>query len=185
LARAAEAEAKSKKLGVWKNAVIQESKGIKKEDEEDLSQAKCIMVNSGDSLTVLNKKKEEIRIFLSNLKAPALAKFGSDEQNKPWSFQSREFVRKKLVGKILKCDLDYIHTVNIDTSKVKGPIKSSKRTMKFYSVYYTNEKEESKCINVELLENGLANLTNYKIEEGNPSKEFDSMLKAEQEAKKK
>ena len=114
LARAAEAEAKSKKLGVWKNAVIQESKGIKKEDEEDLSQAKCIMVNSGDSLTVLNKKKEEIRIFLSNLKAPALAKFGSDEQNKPWSFQSREFVRKKLVGKILKCDLDYIHTVNID-----------------------------------------------------------------------
>ena len=184
LARAAEAEAKSKKLGVWKNAVIQESKGIKKEDEEDLSQAKCIMVNSGDSLTVLNKKKEEIRIFLSNLKAPALAKFGSDEQNKPWSFQSREFVRKKLVGKILKCDLDYIHTVNIDTSKVKGPIKSSKRTMKFYSVYYTNEKEESKCINVELLENGLANLTNYKIEEGNPSKEFDSMLKAEQEAKK-
>lgn len=56
--------------------------------------------------------------------------------------------------------------------------------MKFYSVYYTNEKEESKCINVELLENGLANLTNYKIEEGNPSKEFDSMLKAEQEAKK-
>ena len=34
-----------------------------------------------------------------------------------------------------------------------------------------------------LIENGLANLTNYKIEEGNPSKEFDSMLKAEQEAK--
>ena len=56
--------------------------------------------------------------------------------------------------------------------------------MKFYTIYYTDDKNESKCINVELIENGLANLTNYKIEEGNPSKEFDSKLKAEQEAKK-
>lgn len=186
LARAAEGEAKSKRLGVWKDAVIVESKTLKKDAEDDLSDAKCIMVNSGDSLTVLNKKKEEIRIFLSNLKAPALAKFGTDEQNKPWSFQSRDYVRKKLVGKNLKCDLDYIHTINQETSKVKGPQgnKSSRRVMKFYTVYYQNEKDETQCINIELLENGLANLTNYKIEEGNPSREFDLMLKAEQEAKK-
>ena len=186
LARAAEGEAKSKRLGVWKDAVIVESKTLKKDAEDDLSDAKCIMVNSGDSLTVLNKKKEEIRIFLSNLKAPALAKFGTDEQNKPWSFQSRDYVRKKLVGKNLKCDLDYIHTINQETTKVKGPQgnKSSRRVMKFYTVYYQNEKDETQCINIELIENGLANLTNYKIEEGNPSREFDSMIKAEQEAKK-
>ena len=186
LARAAEGEAKSKRLGVWKDAVIVESKTLKKDAEDDLSDAKCIMVNSGDSLTVLNKKKEEIRIFLSNLKAPALAKFGTDEQNKPWSFQSRDYVRKKLVGKNLKCDLDYFHTINQETAKVKGPQgnKSSRRVMKFYTVYYQNEKDETQCINIELIENGLANLTNYKIEEGNPSREFDSMIKAEQEAKK-
>ena len=186
LARAAEGEAKSKRLGVWKDAVIVESKTLKKDAEDDLSDAKCIMVNSGDSLTVLNKKKEEIRIFLSNLKAPALAKFGTDEQNKPWSFQSRDYVRKKLVGKNLKCDLDYIHTINQETTKVKGPQgnKSSRRVMKFYTVYYQNKKDETQCINIELIENGLANLTNYKIEEGNPSREFDSMIKAEQEAKK-
>ena len=186
LARAAEGEAKSKRLGVWKDAVIVESKTLKKDAEDDLSDAKCIMVNSGDSLTVLNKKKEEIRIFLSNLKAPALAKFGTDEQNKPWSFQSRDYVRKKLVGKNLKCNLDYIHTINQETTKVKGPQgnKSSRRVMKFYTVYYQNEKDETQCINIELIENGLANLTNYKIEEGNPSREFDSMIKAEQEAKK-
>ena len=145
------------------------------------------MANSGDSLTVLNKKKNEIRIFLSNLKAPALTKFGTEEQNKPWAFQSREFVRKKLIGKNLKCDLDYIHTVNLENVKTKGPKgnKESSRTMKFYTVYYQNEKDETECINVELLSNGLANLTNYKIEEGNPSKEFDSMLKAETAAKSK
>ena len=57
--------------------------------------------------------------------------------------------------------------------------------MKFYTVHYPDEKGENKCINVELIENGLANLTNYKIEEGNPSKVFDLMLKAEEEAKKK
>ena len=182
--RAAENEAKNKRLGVWKDAVITESKGLKKDNEDDLGEAKCIMANSGDSLTVLNKKKEEVKIFLSNLKAPALARFGTDEQNKPWAFQSREYIRKKLVGKVLKCDLDYIHTVNIDPSKIKGPNKSTHRVMKFYTIYYTDDKNESKCINVEVIENGLANLTNYKIEEGNPSKEFDSMLKAEQEAKK-
>ena len=73
--RAAENEAKNKRLGVWKDAVITESKGIKKDSEDDLDEAKCIMANSSDSLTVLNKKKEEVKIFLSNLKAPALARF--------------------------------------------------------------------------------------------------------------
>ena len=180
-ARAAENEAKSKRAGIWKNAEIPVNKGLSKEKQDDLSEVKCIMANSGDSITVLNKKKEEIRIFLSNLKAPALAKFGSDEQNKPWSFQSREFVRKNLVGKIIKCDLDYIHTIVVDS--IKQNKKSSSREMKFYTVYYPNEKNETKCINIELLANGLANLTNYKIEEGNPSKEFDSMTKAEKEAK--
>ena len=185
MARAAEREAKTKRLGVWKNEVISDVKSLKKGKEDDLSDVKCIMINSGDSLTVLNKKKEEKRIFLSNLKAPALAKFGTDEQNKPWAFQSREFVRKKLVGKNLKCDLDYIHTINLENYKTKGPEDSSpsKRVMKFYTVYYQNDKNETECINVEIIKNGLANLTNYKIEEGNPSKEFDSMLKAEQEAK--
>ena len=183
LARAAESEAKSKRLGVWHDAVITEKKSIKKEDLEDLSDAKCIMVNSGDSLTVLNKKKDEVRIFLSNLKAPALARFNTEEENKPWAFQSREFARKNLVGKNLKCELDYIHTISGEGKGPKG--KPGNRTMKFYTVYYQNEKNETECINIQLLKNGLANLTNYKIEEGNPSKEFDSMLKAEQEAKNK
>ena len=57
LARAAENEAKAKRAGLWKNENLPEIKKIKKENEDDLSQAKCIMVNSGDSLTVLNKKK--------------------------------------------------------------------------------------------------------------------------------
>ena len=186
MARAAENEAKAKRAGLWKNENIPEMKKIKKENQEDLSQAKCIMVNSGDSLTVLNKKKEEVRIFLSNLKAPALAKFGSYEQNKPWAFQSKEFIRKKLVGKTLICELDYIHTINLENLSKKDleKNKDSKRVMKFYTVYYPDEKKQNICINVELIENGLANLTNYKIEEGNPSKEFDSMLRAEQEAKK-
>ena len=180
IVRAAENEAKAKRAGLWKNENIPEIKKIKKENEEDLTQAPCIMVHSGDSLTVYNKKKEEVRIFLSNLKAPAMARFGSDEQNKPWAFQSKEFIRKKLVGKTLMCDLDYIHTINVENSPKK---EETKRVMKFYTVYYVNEKGENKCINVELIENGLANLTNYKIEQGNPSKEFDSMIKAEQEAK--
>ena len=185
LARAAENEAKAKRAGLWKNENIPDIKKIKKENQDDLSQAKCIMVNSGDSLTVLNNKKEEVRIFLSNLKAPAMARFGSDEQNKPWAFQSKEFVRKKLVGKTLICELDYIHTINLEnlSKKELEKNKDTKRVMKFYTVYYPDEKKQNICINVELIENGLANLTNYKIEEGNPSKEFDSMLKAEQEAK--
>ena len=186
IARSAENEAKAERAGLWKKENIPEIKKIKKENEDDLTQAKCVMVNSGDSITVLNKKAEEVRIFLSNLKAPAMAKFGSDEQNKPWAFQSKEFIRKKLVGKILVCELDYIHTINLENVPKKDAVKGkeTRRDMKFYTVYYQDEKGQNQCINVELIENGLANLTNYKIEQGNPSKEFDSMLKAEQEAKK-
>ena len=113
-----------------------------------------------------------------------MAKFGTEEQNKPWAFQSKDFVRKKLVGKKIKCDLDYLHTVDQEKLKAKGPKGSKSLVMKFYTVYYTDEKDESHCINVEIIQNGLANITNYKIEEGNPSREFDAMLKAEQEAKK-
>ena len=59
IARAAENEAKAKRAGLWKNENIPEIKKIKKENEEDLSQARCVMVNSGDSLTVLNKKNKK------------------------------------------------------------------------------------------------------------------------------
>ena len=133
LARAAENEAKAKRAGLWKNENIPDIKKIKKENQDDLSQAKCIMVNSGDSLTVLNNKKEEVRIFLSNLKAPAMARFGSDEQNKPWAFQSKEFLRKKLVGKTLICELDYIHTINLENLSKKDLEKNKDINRKWFS----------------------------------------------------
>ena len=186
-ARNAENQAKSKRSGVWKNEPISENTKVNtKNAEDELGTVKCVMVNSGDSITVLNSKSNEVRIFLSNLKAPSLAKFGTDDQNQPWAFQAKEYVRKKLVGQYITCDFDYVRAINPENAKKKVEQQQKKpvnKAMKFYTVYYPNEKDEQKCLNVELLQHGLANLANYKIENGNPSKEFDNMMKAEQDAK--
>ena len=117
-ARNAENQAKSKRIGVWKNEPISENNiRIQKNAEDELGTVKCMMVNSGDSITVINSKDKEVRIFLSNLKAPSLAKFGTDDQNQPWAFQAKDFIRKKLVGKYITCNFDYIRGINPEAVK--------------------------------------------------------------------
>jgi staphylococcal nuclease domain-containing protein 1 len=150
-------------------------------DKVQLGEVKCFSVNSGDSLTIINEKGEQIRIFLSNLKAPNLAKPNSEEQDQPWAFQAKEYLRKILVGRKIRCEYDY--------SKIT---QKDDRQMNFYTVYHTVDNQKNKdfgsekCVNVELCLNGYANLSPVKKTEiGKPSKEYEEMKKAEDEAKTK
>ena len=143
----------------------------------DFHQAKCFAVNSGDSITVVNDKAEQIRIFLANLKAPNLAKPNSSEQDEPWAFQAKEFLRKILVGRVIKCEYAY--------SKIT---LKDERQMNFDTVYHTVDNQKSKdfgiekCVNVELCLNGFAKATDLKRSEiGKASKQFEEMKKAETE----
>ena len=54
--------------------------------------------------------------------------------------------------------------------------------LEYIPFVYQDENDKSQCINIEIIQNGLANITNYKIEEGNPSIEFDAMLKADRKS---
>jgi len=66
-------------------------------------------VNSGDSLTVIHIEKgsqgppQEVELTLTNIAAPRLgrrkSKNGETRDDEPFAFQSREFLRKKLVGR--------------------------------------------------------------------------------------
>ena len=171
-------EARQNRLRIWKNEKIIESKEYEKEEGDELGEVKCIMVHSGDSLSIKDKNGDIQRIFLSNLKAPALAKLNSNEPDKPWAFQAKEFLRKRLIGKEIKCDFNYIKNPKVDSLN-----EGQNKKMRFYTIYYTDNNKNEKCLNVDLIENGLANLVTFKIEDGEPSKELNNMRNAEQKAK--
>ena len=179
-------EAKSARLRIWKNEPIVENKIKSSGNDEtiDYDDVKCFQVHSGDSISIVKKEGDEpIRLFLSNVKAPAMAKPNSTDPDQPWAFQAKEFLRKNLVGKTLRCVFDYAKTI---PAKEDQP----ERKMKFYTVYYTVENKktkttEEKCANIALIENGLANISMFKIDEGEPTKEIDSMRAAESQAKSK
>ena len=180
LMRSYQDEAKRNHLHIWKNEpYVDESKisaAKMEEDEIGNEKVKCYQVHSGDSISVITQSGTIHRVFLSNLKAPMLAKPNSDESDQPWAFQAKEYLRKGIVGKELKCVYDYAKTI----AKEGAPT----RRMKFYTVYY-NKGDDEVCANVVLLENGLASLAVFKIEEGEPSKELDAMRTAELKAKEK
>ncbi|MCQ2819654.1 MAG: thermonuclease family protein [archaeon] len=177
-------EAKMNRLRIWKNEPISQgenkSKKALNEEDLDLGEVFCLCVNSGDSITVMNKNGEPTRIFLSNLKAPSFAKPNTNEQDQPWAFQAKEYLRRILVGRKIKCIHDY--------SKVT---QKDDRMMNFYTVYHTVDNKKSKdygiekCINVELCENGYATLTTYEIDNGHPTQEVENMMNGEQSAKEK
>jgi len=118
--------------------------------------ASFYQVHSGDSISVKNKKTGEIvRIFLSHMKAPSLAKPGTEESDQPWAWQAREFIRKVCVGKTLRCEFDYSRTLPKDGKK-----------MNFYTVLRHFGKETDadantnfdRNLNVEVLEHGYKNV---------------------------
>lgn len=66
-----------------------------------LAEGKVKSVLSGDTLILQNKARQERTISLAFINAPRLQ---SDE---PWSFESREFLRKLVVGKVIRFSVLY------------------------------------------------------------------------------
>lgn len=186
----AQAQARREKLRVWrfeKDEFVEEDAKEKKEvssaNKSDLSfDGVFYQVHSGDSISVKNKKTGEIvRIFLSHLKAPSLAKPGTEESDQPWAWQAREFIRKVCVGKPLRCEFDYSRTLPKDGKK-----------MNFYSVFRHHGKETDadantnfdRNLNVELLEHGYATYINPRVDD-EISKHLDLYSAAEKTSKEK
>jgi staphylococcal nuclease domain-containing protein 1 len=191
----AQRQAKKEKLRIWKNEKDEEGEdgekgfAVGKEKKEKTSKGEfnaiVQQIHSGDSLTVKNLTTGEVsRIFLSHMKAPKFAKPNTEEQDQPWAFQAKEFLRKILVGKKIRAEHDYSKTLE-DGKK-----------MNFYSIFRFPESKEKKTtetaqsteknVNVEILEGGYASYIppNPKLDD-DVSKYLDSYQAAAQVAKEK
>ena len=113
----------TKRAGLWQDL-----------DESELNQnrsnlndfvGRVVEVHSGDSLTVEREQDHNaIRIFLSSVKAPALnnrppqqskggaAAAESQNESEPYSWDSKESLRKLAVGKKVRVEMEYDRVVS-------------------------------------------------------------------------
>lgn len=72
-------------------------------------------VNSGDSLTVeRDSDLTQHRVYLSTIKAPALGRQSKDQSvsnGEPYSWESKESLRKLTIGKKVKVQMEYSRTI--------------------------------------------------------------------------
>lgn len=188
----AQAQARREKLRVWKNEkdenIAQDELREKEKTKERTANKNELtfkgvfyQAHSGDSVSVRNKKTGEIlRIFLSHLKAPTLAKPNSDESDQPWAWQAREFIRKSLVGKTINCEFDYSRVMPKDGKK-----------MNFYTIWRNAGKDSEedtnnfdRNLNVEVLEHGYASFINPRGDD-EISKHLDLYTAADKTSKDK
>jgi staphylococcal nuclease domain-containing protein 1 len=177
LLKQAQATAKKEKLRVWKNEKDDEETGFVVGEKKPASKGEsiegvCIQVHSGDSISVKPTKGEVVRVFFSHLKAPNLAKPNTNEQDQPWAWQAREFLRKILVGRKVRCEFDF------------SRFTKENKSMSFYSVFRTDSEKE-KNVNIELLEQGLAAFQSPRTDKDEMSAHLELYTVAEKIAKDK
>ena len=114
--QSAEKSAKDKQLRRWRNykpptssIEVSEFSGIVTE------------IANADAIIVKSQSGEIKKVFLSSIRPPPRDKKFQGEDGKvlkpkdfrplydiPWMFEAREFLRKKLIGKLVKVSVDYI-----------------------------------------------------------------------------
>ena len=104
----------TKREGVWKNF---DASGLQanKSSVKDFS-GKVVEVHSGDSLTIERESDlKTLRVFLSSVKAPSIG--GHNRENnreaegEPYSWASKESLRKLAIGKKVRVEMEYDRTV--------------------------------------------------------------------------
>jgi staphylococcal nuclease domain-containing protein 1 len=102
----------TKRAGIWhdlKDSELQQNKS-----KVDDFCGRVVEINSGDSLTI--EKDSDLsheRIFLSSVKAPGLGRIikGETSGAEPYSWESKESLRKLAIGKKVKVEMEYSREV--------------------------------------------------------------------------
>ena len=172
----AQKQAQNDKLRVWRDYTMTSS-NAKKENKVESFEGVCVQIFSGDSFSVKNSKTGEVvRIFLSHVKAPTFAKPNSTEQDKPWAWQAKEYLRKSLIGKQVKCEFDFTRNVGVEL-----------RSMNFYSVLKHDLKDKAKTLSIttDLIEQGLVQFSVPRSDEDATSKYLSDYINADKNAQSK
>jgi len=70
--------------------------------------ATVIEIHSGDSMTIANTTNLEAqRVYFSNVKAPNPGNPQIEGSTQPWAWEGKEFLRNMLVGKTIRCELEF------------------------------------------------------------------------------
>jgi len=172
--RQAQAQAKEKRLRLWKDFT---SSGPEISAKDREFTGKVIEIINGDALVVKKNKTEIKKIFLSSIRPPRLPENRNDRPKTgtfrplydiPHMFEAREFLRKKLIGQNVHVTVDYIQPAN-------------------------DEFAEKNCCTVTigginiaeaLVAKGLASVVRYSADNDRRSSHYDDLLAAEDKATK-
>lgn len=179
--RAAEKEAKEKRLRLWKDYT---PTGIPIDAKEQRFEGKVMEVINADALVVKVGDNELRKIFLSSIRPPKRAEEakepapggggGGKERNFrplydiPFMYEAREFLRKKLIGKQVQVCIDY-----------KQPASNSfpEKTCCTVTIGGINVAEA-------LVGKGLATVVRYRQDDDQRSAHYNDLLAAEMKAQK-
>merc|ERR1712223_1689118 len=175
--RTASAEAKQKKLKLWKDFV---SSGpvIPAKDKEFTG--KVVEIVNGDAIMVKKSKTDTRKIHLASIRPPRLAEDRGDRPKGsgptqfrplydiPFIFEAREFLRKKLIGQNVQITVDYIQEANNDFPE---------KTCCTVTIGGANVAEA-------LVSKGLATCVRYSADNDQRSSKYDDLLAAEDKAQK-
>uniref|UniRef100_A0A7E4ZWC5 Staphylococcal nuclease domain-containing protein n=1 Tax=Panagrellus redivivus TaxID=6233 RepID=A0A7E4ZWC5_PANRE len=173
--RDAEKIAKEKKLRLWRHYVGSSSTANKKAFSGIVTE-----IGHGDSITVQTDDGTEQKIYLASIRpprkeqpaegapaAPTNRKF-SPLYDIPFLYETREYLRKKLLGKKVDISVDYVQA------------KTDLYPEKTAATVTLNGKN----IAVELLEKGLVRVVRHRNDDDNRASDFDALLAAEANAEK-
>ena len=126
-----------------------------------------IEVHTGDSLTIERDTDfHPVRVFLATVKAPVLLKKPGEDPD-PYAWESKEGLRKAVIGKKVKVVMEWSRTV-----------KDTDKNMDFASVFL---EKNGKNVSVLMLEKGMLK-TNLTKSGDNASKYLEDLLGAEKKA---
>ncbi|XP_074603463.1 staphylococcal nuclease domain-containing protein 1-like isoform X2 [Brevipalpus obovatus] len=172
--RQATAEAKSKRLRIWK-----EHKGVAEKTEngsdKNVFDAKVIEIINGDAMNVLSLKDKTVKkIFLSSIRPPPRRADAPTDQkvralyDVPLMFEAREFLRKKLIGKKVQVAEDY-----------RQP-----KTDTFPEKICATVTLNGQNIAEQLVSRGLATVVKHRADDDRKSSAYDLLMDAEFKAEK-
>lgn len=173
LYRAAVAEAKSKRLRIWKDYQEDEKSEMISRSRETY-EAKVVEIINGDALNIVSLKDNQLRkVFLASIRPPRRVETSSDQKGRqlydaPYMFEAREFLRKRLIGKKVQVIVDYIQP------------KTEQYPEKICATILLNGLN----IGEALVAKGFATVAKYRADEEKKATSYDSLLDAEIKAEK-
>jgi endonuclease YncB( thermonuclease family) len=102
---------------------------------------KVVEVHSGDSMTIEKEPDQShIRVYLSSIKAPAIGKVSKQGETpgEPYSWDSKESLRKIAIGKKVHVEMEYSRTIQTKDG--------SDLTMNFAAVFLTQKDKNVACM---------------------------------------